>query len=251
MLAVALALALAAPSAPRQLLVVLDPGHGGARAGAVGPSGLREKDLSLRIARRVAERCEAELGAKVVLTRTGDREVPLAERVAFANRRRASLFLSIHANSMPTPHSRRVTRGIETYFLSADPSGAAAAALAARENLDDRPRTRRDRGSTDVDAILEDLALTAAHADASRLAYAVQQRLVAATGAPDRGVQQAPFFVLTGARMPAVLVEVGFVSNPEEERLLASSAYEATIAEAIVRGIADYELAVAPRTATR
>ncbi len=248
-------LALAAPASaqavrPRRLLVVIDPGHGGARVGAVGPDGLREKDLSLAIARKVAALCKRELGLQVLLTRTGDREVPLAERVALANRRHADLFLSIHANSMPTARARRSTRGIETYFLSADPSGAAAAALAERENLDDRPRARARRQG-DVDAILDDLTLTAAHADSSRLAYALQERLVAATAAPNRGVQQAPFFVLTGARMPAVLFEVGFVSQPDEEKLLATPAYEDQLAAAIVRGLADYQIAVAPRTAAR
>ncbi|HUB05351.1 MAG TPA: N-acetylmuramoyl-L-alanine amidase [Myxococcales bacterium] len=233
------------------LLVVVDPGHGGASTGAVGPDGLREKDLALSIARRVAARCQKELSARVLLTRTGDRDLPLAERVALANRKRASVFVSIHANSMPTARSRRFTKGIETYFLSADASGAAAAALAERENLEDRPHTTWGKGHSDVDAILDDLALNAAHSDASRLAYALQQRLVAATGAEDHGVQQAPFFVLTGARMPAVLIEVGFISNADEEKQLARPAYQDQLAEAIVRGIADYELAVAPRTAVR
>ncbi|MHB8417710.1 MAG: N-acetylmuramoyl-L-alanine amidase family protein [Myxococcales bacterium] len=234
-----------------QLLVVVDPGHGGASTGAVGPSGTREKDVALAVARRVAARCQKELAARVLLTRTGDRDLPLAERIALANRKRAALFISIHANSMPTARARRVSRGIETYFLSADASGAAAAALAERENLEDRPHTTWGRGRSDVDAILDDLALTAAHSDSSRLAYALQQRLVAATGAGDRGVQQAPFFVLTGARMPAVLIEVGFVSNAEEEKQLAGAAYQDALAEAIVRGIGDFELAIAPRTANR
>ncbi len=251
-LALPLALALASASAGGQgLLVVVDPGHGGASTGAVGPSGTREKDLALAIARKVAARCQKELSARVLLTRTGDRDLPLAERVALANRKRAAIFVSIHANSMPTARSRRVTRGIETYFLSADASGAAAAALAQRENVEDRPHTAWGKGRSDVDAILDDLALNAAHSDSSRLAYALQQRLVAATKAEDRGVQQAPFFVLTGARMPAVLVEVGFVSNPDEEKQLAQAKYEDELAEAIVRGIGDYEVAVAPRTANR
>ncbi|MHB1843579.1 MAG: N-acetylmuramoyl-L-alanine amidase family protein [Deltaproteobacteria bacterium] len=245
-----LALASSAAAGEAKRLVVIDPGHGGRREGAVGPSGLREKTLALALAKRVAALGRRELGFEFLLTRTTDREVPLAERVAFANRRHADLFLSIHANSMPTARSRRATRGIETYFLSADPSGAAAAALAARENRDDRARSRK-RSAGDVDAILDDLSLTAAHANSSRLAYALQQRLVQATRAADRGVQQAPFFVLTGAHMPAVLIEVGFVSQPEEERQLASPAYEDALAQAIVHGLSDYENAVAPKTAAR
>jgi N-acetylmuramoyl-L-alanine amidase len=241
----------AAAEQGKPLLVVVDPGHGGDRSGAVGPGGTREKDVALAIARRVVARCQKELGARVVLTRTVDRDLPLAERAAFANKKHASLFLSIHANSMPTAHSRKVTRGIETYFLSADASGAAAAALAERENLDDRRHTTWGKGKSDVDAILDDLTLTSAHGDSSRLAYALQQHLVAATGAEDHGVQQAPFFVLTGARMPAVLVEVGFMSNADEEKQLASAEYQDKIAEAIVQGIAEFQTAVAPRTAVR
>jgi N-acetylmuramoyl-L-alanine amidase len=251
LLALSLSLTAAATERGRPFLVVVDPGHGGDRSGAVGPGGTAEKDVALKIARRVAARCQKELGAKVVLTRTGDRDLPLAERAAVANKKHASLFLSIHANSMPTAHSRKVTRGIETYFLSADASGAAAAALAERENLDDRRLTTWGKGKSDVDAILDDLTLTAAHGDSSRLAYALQQHLVAATGAEDHGVQQAPFFVLTGVRMPAVLVEVGFMSNAEEEKQLASADYQDKIAEAIVQGIAEFQLAIAPRTAVR
>ena len=238
-------------SAGEPLRVVIDPGHGGRRCGAVGPGGTEEKDIALDIAWRVAERCQKELGAKVALTRTRDQDLDLAERAAVANRRRASLFVSIHANSMPPSRARLVTHGIQTYFLSANASGAAAAAVAERENMDDERHAGWDKGKNDVDAILDDLTLTAAQSDASRLAYALQQHLVAATGAEDRGVQQAPFFVLTGAQMPAVLVEVGFISNPNEEKLLASPSYQDKIAEAIVQGIAQFEQAVAPRTAVR
>lgn len=256
-LAAAVALAWAAvglatpPTAAKaaQLLIVVDPGHGGEHEGAVGPAGTREKDLALQIARQVAQLCQAQLPAKVVLTREADRDVELAERVAFANKKRASLFISIHLNSMPTEESRRSAHGIETYFLSADPSDASADAQAARENLDDlqshSPGKRRD-----VDSILNDLALTQAQADSSRLAYAIHQKLVAGTQAVDRGVHQAPFFVLTGARMPAVLLEVGFISNPEEEAKLRTVAYQRLIAQAVVDGLKDYEREIAPRALT-
>lgn len=233
------------------LRIVIDPGHGGRRCGAVGPGGTKEKDVALDIAWRVAERCQKELGARVALTRTADRDLDLAERAAVANRRHASLFLSIHANSLPPSRARLVTRGIQTYFLSANASGAAAAALAERENMDDARHASWGNGKDDVDAILDNLAFTAAQSNSSRLAYALQQHLVAATGGEDRGVQQAPFFVLTGTQIPAVLVEVGFISNPEEEKLLGSAAYQDKIAEAIVQGIAEFEQAVAPRTAGR
>jgi len=226
-------------------LVVIDPGHGGLHVGAVGPGGTAEKDLTMRIARRVAERCRKALHARVVLTRDGDRDVELQDRVELANRRHAALFVSIHLNSAASRATRRTAHGIETYFLSADPSDASAAALAERENLDQPVQHPSHRG--EVDLILNDLALNAAQADSSRLAYAVHQRLVAATGGVDRGVHQAPFFVLTGARMPAVLMEIAFISNPDEERQLLKSAYQEKVAEAIVQGIYDFRQAVAPR----
>jgi N-acetylmuramoyl-L-alanine amidase len=230
-------------------LVVIDPGHGGEHLGALGPAGNAEKNLTLRIARRVAERCRKELHARVVLTREHDEDVELQDRVELANRKRASLFLSIHLNSVANRAARHTVRGVETYFLSADPSDASAEALAERENLDQPVQHRSHRG--EVDLILNDLSLNAAQADSSRLAYAVHERVVAATGDVDRGVHQAPFFVLTGARMPAVLLEVGFISNPDQERQLLASAYEDEVAEAIVQGIHDFRRAVAPRAFVR
>jgi len=243
------ALASATALAEEPFLVVIDPGHGGQHQGAVGPGGDAEKDLTLRIARRVAEHCRKELHARILLTRENDRDVELQDRVELANKKHASLFLSIHLNSAAARSARRVARGVETYFLSADPSDASAAALAERENLDQPVQHPSHRG--EVDLILNDLALNAAQADSSRLAYAVHQQLVAATGAVDRGVHQAPFFVLTGARMPAVLLEVGFVSNPDEERQLSRAGYQERVAEAIVEGIREFRRAVAPRALVR
>ncbi len=234
------------PAHAAPLLIALDPGHGGDHDGAVGPTGSKEKDLTLAIARQVALLCQSELSAKVVFTRETDQDVELNARVAFANKKRANLFLSIHLNSMPTEESRRLAHGIETYFLSADPSDASAEAQAARENLDDlqvhSPGKRRD-----VDRILNDLALTEAQADSSKLAYAIHEKLVAASTATDRGVHQAPFFVLTGARMPAVLIETGFISNPDEELKLESPAYQRLLAQAIVDGIKEFEKQAALR----
>ena len=148
----------------------------------------------------------------MVLTRSGDLSVPLANRVAIANGSKADLFLSIHPNSMPTAETRQRAEGIETYFLSADATDAHATAVADRENADDRrrgrPRSRRPGG-------LHPLRPGGRRrlSDSSRLAYCLHQRLVAVTGAADRGVKQAPFYVLAGARMPAVLIEVGFISH--------------------------------------
>jgi N-acetylmuramoyl-L-alanine amidase len=220
-------------------LVVIDPGHGGEQEGAVSPRGEREKDLALQISRRLAARLR-RAGARVVLTRTADVSVPLAARAAVANAIRADLFVSIHLNSMPTAEARRVSRGVETYFLSADATDASATAVAARENAD------RLAGEPEIDpddpvaAILNDLEHAEALRSSSRLAQAVHGRLVSSVGAEDRGVKQAPFFVLAGARMPAVLVEVGFISNAAEAEQLGSRAHQDRIAAAIADGVAAF-----------
>lgn len=216
-------------------VVVLDPGHGGAKDGAIASSGVREKDVALGIARRVAALLRVR-GGRAVLTRSGDAEVPLARRAAIANAEHADLFVSIHLNAMPGA-ARRVSHGVETYFLSADATDASATAVAARENAD-RLSGEPEFDRTDpVSGILEDLANTSALVESSDLAYALHDALVAGTGAADRGVKQAPFYVLAGARMPAALVEVGFLSHPAESRRLATAGYQERVARAIVEGI--------------
>jgi N-acetylmuramoyl-L-alanine amidase len=233
-LAAALALALAAREPP--FTIVLDPGHGGEQEGALAPDGAREKDVSLAIARRIAARLK-RLGAKVILTRTGDISVPLANRAAIATAIRADVFLSVHLNSMPTAEQRRHSRGVETYFLSADATDGHAKAVAARENAD---RLAGEPGADPDDpvaGILDSLQDAASLQGSSRLAYAVHERLVGKLGAEDRGVKQAPFYVLAGARMPAILVEVGFISHPVETRSLRSREYQERIADAVAEGI--------------
>lgn len=235
----AAALAVAASARGPAYTVVLDPGHGGDQEGAVSPEGEREKDVALDLARRVADRLRRQ-GARVIVTRTGDIGVPLANRPAIANAIRADLFVSIHLNSMPTEELRRSQHGVETYFLSADASDASAKAVAARENADRLAGEPVADPADPVAAILEDLESAAALAGSSRLAYALHERLVADLGAEDRGVKQAPFYVLAGARMPAVLLEVGFISNEAEAARLRTSAYRDRIAEAIARGVATW-----------
>ncbi len=235
-------LALAAPAPPKAprppaFVVVIDPGHGGEHDGAHSPAGLKEKDVVLQIARRLRPRLE-QLGAKVVLTRTGDIGVPLTTRAAVANGLRADLFVSIHLNSMATAEGRRLSTGVETYFLSADASDANAAAAAARENADRLAGEPLPDPGDPVAGILQDLEQAAALAGSSRLAYALHDRLIAALGTEDRGVKQAPFYVLAGARMPAVLLEVGFISNAVEAGKLTSAAHQERIAAAIAAGVA-------------
>jgi N-acetylmuramoyl-L-alanine amidase len=238
----AAALVLAAPAPPRPaprppaFVVVVDPGHGGDQDGAQSPAGVKEKDVVLQIARRLRPKLE-QLGARVVLTRTGDIGVPLTTRAAVANGLKADLFVSIHLNSMATAEARRTSSGVETYFLSADASDANAAAAAARENADRLAGEPLPDPGDPVAGILQDLEQAAALAGSSRLAYALHERLVAALGSEDRGVKQAPFYVLAGARMPAVLLEVGFISNGTESQRLTSAGHQEKIAGAIAAGV--------------
>jgi N-acetylmuramoyl-L-alanine amidase len=227
----------ARPAVPPAFVVVLDPGHGGEKDGALSVEGRREKDITLQIARLLRKRLEKQ-GARVVLTRSEDVTVDLPRRAAIANAEEADLFVSLHLNSMPGgPGSS--ARGIETYFLSADATDASASAVAARENAD---RPRSDPTDT-VGGILEDLEDQANLAESSRLAQAIHGALVRGTRAPDRGVKQAPFHVLAGARMAAVLLELGFVSHPVEGRDLARPARQDAIASSIAAGIAAWRRA--------
>jgi N-acetylmuramoyl-L-alanine amidase len=233
----AAALALASAVREPAWTVVLDPGHGGVQDGARSPRGDKEKDLTLQISRRVKRRLEA-LGARVLLTRSGDQLVPLVNRAAVANGVQADAFVSIHLNSMPTAEARRVSSGVETYFMSADASDAGAAASAARENADRMAGEPVPDPNDPVAGILDDLQAADALADSSRLAYAVHEKLVAALQAENRGVKQAPFYVLAGARMPAVLLEVGFISNEAEAARLRRGDHQEKIAAAVAEGLA-------------
>ncbi len=231
--AAALALVLTSPAA---FTVVLDPGHGGDKEGALSPWGDKEKDVVLDISRRIAQKVR-RAGGKVVFTRTGDIAVPLPNRAAIATAIRADLFVSVHLNSMPTPEARRHTQGVETYFLSADASDTHASAVAARENADRLAGEPEADPNDPVAGILSDLQDADALQSSSRLAYDIHEQLVQKLGAEDRGVKQAPFYVLAGARMPAVLLEVGFISHGEEGRKLRTREYQEKVAEAVVDGI--------------
>jgi N-acetylmuramoyl-L-alanine amidase len=208
-------------------LVVLDPGHGGEDQGATGPGGELEKNLTLAVARLTAGRLQA-MGVATRLTREGDEGIPLHERTALANRLRADVFVSIHANASQA----KGARGAETYFMNADASDPQAAQAADRENASASPDT--------VQLILWDLAHVANLDASSRLALAVQERLNAIQETRDRGIKQAPFVVLTGATMPAALVEIGFLSNPAETTRLTSAEGQDQIAAALAEAIAAY-----------
>ena len=227
-------------------VIVIDPGHGGAQVGASSPEGLVEKTVALALARKVRAILEAELKATVVLTRDEDSLVLLPDRVTLANKRKPDAFVSIHLNSMPTQRQRLLHEGIETYFLSASASGEEARKVAARENAEVGGQPKGQGGDT-LSFILADLQRAETHADSSRLAYAVQEALVAQTGATDRGVQQAPFYVLMGLDAPAVLVEVGFISHPGESKRLGDGAYQDRVSRAIAAGLKKFLLEVQAR----
>ncbi|MGD8353700.1 MAG: N-acetylmuramoyl-L-alanine amidase [Pseudomonadota bacterium] len=221
---------------PRGLkVVVLDPGHGGRSIGAQGATGTREKDIALNVAEKLKTRLEEGLGIKVVLTRTADYYVGLKERTAIGNNNRADLFLSIHANAT----FRRDITGYETYYLNMKSTNDQARELAEAENK----ALGVKGGQNDkvlLEAILWDMAQTAYINESSELAGVVQKRLVSELRGRDRGVHQAPLAVLMGARMPAALVEIGYISNPEQELRLNRDAHQNEIARALYLAIEEY-----------
>ena len=223
-------------------ILVLDAGHGGQDSGAVGPTGLMEKDIVLDITRRVARMVEQRLDMKVLLSRDTDAFVTLKDRTSFANRERADLFISIHANA----HRTSTSEGVETYFLSSEATDSAARQVAAQENgvvQLEKPAARGNGGRFDiVKSILWDLAQSEFQEESSRLAEVVLDSMTKTLRIPNRGVKQAGFYVLGGAAMPAVLIEIGFVTNPREEKKLRESRYRDEIARAIFEGIAEYKI---------
>lgn len=221
--------------------IVVDPGHGGKDFGAPGfIPGIHEKDIVLEIAKRVARRIRDELGLEAVLTRSDDRYLTLEERTAFANTRRADLFVSIHTNASRDPRAY----GTETYFLNLATDDESIR-VAAMENA------TSTKNISDLHSILNDLLKNAKINESSRLAGYVQGSLIRTLSAKydqvkDKGVKQAPFYVLLGARMPSILVETGFISNQQECRRLSSAAYQEHLAESIVRGLQTYIRGISP-----
>lgn len=214
-------------------VIVLDPGHGGSDTGAIGPAGTQEKDVTLRLARLLAEGLRRRLPVRVELTRDEDAELPLATRSALANQAKADLFLSIHLNSA----RGSAARGTETYFLSLEASDERAAQAAEDAN---RAAGGRADPLTDLQLILWDMAQSRHLAASQALGNLIQEELNQTLSLRDRGVKQAPFSVLMGAAMPAVLVELGFLSNPEEEQRLLDPEYERQLTDALVRAVARF-----------
>jgi len=216
---------------PAVRVVVIDPGHGGENVGAQGPGGTLEKNIALSIARKLRAELVNARGLQVFLTRERDEEVELDARTAIANNYKADLFVSIHANASRA----RGAKGSEVYFLSYQASDDESRWTAQLEGAAE-PVAGAAPGS-DLALILWDMAQAEHLEESSALASRIQEELAVVTGSEGRGVKQAPFRVLVGAAMPAVLVEVAFISNPEEEKLLASEAYQVKIAASLARGI--------------
>jgi N-acetylmuramoyl-L-alanine amidase len=215
--------------------VVLDAGHGGHDPGAIGRSGLREKEINLDIARRVASLLRNE-GVQVVLTRPSDKYIPLGTRVRIANDSRADIFVSIHSNANPV----RSLNGFEVYYVAPSVSDSKRALFAARSsNLELEGAVFASRSPT-LKAILWDMIYTCARAESIELADAICKSTDSELNVEVLGVKGARYEVLRGAQMPAVLIEVGFLSNSNEESKLRNSFYRQKIAEAIVGGITDY-----------
>lgn len=230
-------------------IVVIDPGHGGHDPGAIGPRGSREKDVTLDIAKRLKRILEERYNLVVYLTRNNDKYLELKERTEIANRKKADLFISIHANAS----RNRKTRGVETYLLNWT-NNEEALRVAARENAISFERMKKSQ--TELGMILTSLQREQKRDESLKLAHYIQHSLVGSLSSHYKriynlGVKQALFYVLVDAEMPSVLVEVGFISNPHEERLLRNIKFRQTTAEAIAKGIFRYLLTLpdAPKLA--
>jgi len=217
--------------------IVIDPGHGGKDPGAIGRGGTREKDIVLAIAKELKRLISERLGIRVVLTRTGDYFVPLRERTARANNERADLFISIHANAAL---GRARGGGFETYFHSLALTKEAKA-VARRENAVIRLEKGSRRAMNQAEFILWDMAHNTYLNESSDLAILVQEGLDKKLKIRNRKVDQAHFYVLSGADMPSILVEVAFISNPREENMLRSLDFQKRVAEGLYNAIALYK----------
>jgi N-acetylmuramoyl-L-alanine amidase len=226
----------------RLIIVAIDAGHGGEDPGAIGPTGLREKDVVLAISLALRDRLNAVPGLRVMLTRDGDFFVPLAERVRKARRVQADLFVSIHADAFV----RREARGASVFVLSERGATSSAARwMAERENAADRVGGVNLAGLTAVSdrqllATMADMSTAAQIRDSLRLGAEVLQRIGRVGRLHKRQVEQAGFAVLRAPDIPSILVETAFISNPEEEQRLRDPAFRAQLVEALADGIQRY-----------
>ena len=217
--------------------ICIDPGHGAHFSGAEGPTGILEKDVNLEISLRLARLLRDKLGVRVVMTRIDDSHVYMRDRTGLANAVNADLFIDVHNNAVLNSK----VKGTETYFLSQSRNDWERAATIAenQDYLAENPNFSADPSS--LNFLLSMLAQNEYLQESSELAHLVQERMLAKLGTRDRGVKQAPFFVLVGCEMPSILVEIAFISNAEEEKLLTDAAWQQKAAEAIFEGIKLYK----------
>ncbi|MBC8357537.1 MAG: N-acetylmuramoyl-L-alanine amidase [Candidatus Aminicenantes bacterium] len=217
--------------------IVIDPGHGGLEPGAKGRYGTLEKDITLAVSLKLRDIIEQKFGFRVVLTREKDVEISLENRAAKANNNKAYLFISIHTNSS----YRKDAHGPETFFLSSEATDEEARKLAYLENNPAEIKEGITGESEDeIAMILWDLAQSAHLKQSSLLAESIQKELNSLFRTRNRGIKQAPFKVLTGVACPAVLVEVAFISNSDEERNLLQENFQREIAQRIYQGLVNF-----------
>ena len=216
-------------------LVVLDPGHGGNHWGAVGGSGLLEKNLVLEVAERARVNLQRVPNLEVVMTRVDDTLIPLPDRTLIANQLDADLFVSIHANA----YTDLSFFGVETFFHAVNASGAEARRVATAENTGGKGSARESQ-SNPLKFILEDMKKVETLEESSRFAYLVQDELARVLPFQNQGVMQADFEVLRETRMPSVLIELGYLTQPLEEKVLRKREVQESIAQAIQRAVVDY-----------
>ncbi len=215
--------------------VVIDPGHGGNDPGAIGRTGLREKDINLDIAKKLAKLFE-DSGVRVVMTRSADRFIPLSRRVDIANNSNADLFISIHSNA----NRVKSLNGFEVYYISPNLSDSRRALFAAQHARLNLNRSWFASDSLNLRATLWDMIYVSSRAESITLARTICQSIDRELETKVLGTKGANFYVLRGVRMPAVLIEIGFVSNAHEELLLKNSYYRQQIAESIAAGVSNY-----------
>ncbi len=215
---------------PTVRVVAIDAGHGGADDGTRGASGTLEKDITLSIARRLRDRIEGQLGLRVILTRNRDDDVPLDARAAVANNNKADLFVSLHVNAS----IRRSATGAEVSYLSLEEYGEEARDLAGREA---QLVPIIGGGVRQIDLVQWEMAQVRYLDRSARLADIVHEELSRRVPMSTRGVQEAPFRVLVGANMPAVLIEMGFVSNESDEQRLRSAQFQNAVVDALTDSV--------------
>jgi N-acetylmuramoyl-L-alanine amidase len=218
-------------------VIVIDPGHGGLDSGAKGKFGSLEKDITLAVSLKLSFLIEQNLAFRVMLTRDKDIDMSLENRSAVANNNDAVLFISVHTNGS----FRNKAQGAETYFMNLNATDEETRKLAYMENsaVELEKRIAEDN-KDDVKMILWDMAQAAYIKQSGQLAEIIQQELNQLLGIENRGIKQAPFKVLTGVACPAVLVEIAFISNPQEEQKLANEEFQKSVAQAIYSGLVRY-----------